>query len=394
MKWRYMMIMMSLAFTGFGVVASGHGQTQSGAQPARVKLIHADEARGAMQQGQIVRRLVGNVHMVHGKTTIRCQQATEWPAEQRWVLWGDVIIDDDEKIIRADQVTYLERQRVYEAFRNVSVVSDSTTLTAQQVRYFIPQRRAVAVRDVKITNLRENIEMTSQQAEYLRNDEYIKATIDPVLVQYDSSGLEETRITGDEMESFQRGERFVVTKNVKITHREIRAECDHAEYLTSTEKLVLSTEPVAWQQNNELRGETIELYLAGRKLKKVHVINNAHATLKDTTMASRKPDVLTGQTLTAHFDHDQLQRVVVSGTATCVYHIYEGRVYKGQNRTQADHITLYLWQNNIHRVVFESDPGRATGSFSPPGPAGGENGQPAGNRTAGAAGTGRNEPVP
>jgi hypothetical protein len=128
-----------------------------------------------------------------------------------------------------------------------------------------------------------------------------------------------------------------------------------------------------YQKTNKQEGKTIELYLVNRQVEELHVLEQALATLSpDSTAKNGKPSTITGQKLIAHVKDGAVDRVDVSGTATCVYHLYENGVYKGMNRSQGDDLTLFLFGNAIQRIIFDSKPGKSTGKFTPPGREGSE----------------------
>lgn len=346
----------------------GHSLAQENEPPAKLRLIQANEMAGAVERGQKLRKLSGNVRFKHGKTTITCRQSIDYPQQDRWVLIGDVNIFDDEKTLKADSVTYFAKTKIYEALKNVVLTTDSTIINTRKLKYILRERKAIADGEVKIVNTLERTQLTSEHAEYFRDDKYTLLTQNPVFIQFDSTGDEETRILGKVMESIDGGAQIKVDQDVEIFHRDIRAQCGHAEYFKNNEKIVLTTEPVVFQKNNKLEGQTIELHLANRKIKEVHVIERAMATLlPDSVQNNEKPNTISGQKLVAFINNDGVDKVSVDGTATCVYHLYEQGVYKGMNRAQGDSLTLFLFGNAIQRIIFDSKPGKSTGKFLPPG---------------------------
>jgi lipopolysaccharide export system protein LptA len=346
----------------------GHSPAQENEPPAKLRLIHANEMAGVVERGQKLRKLTGNVKFRHGKTTITCRQSIEYPLQGRWVLIGDVNIFDDEKTLKADRVTYFAKSKSYEALKNVELTTDSTVINTRKLKYFLKERKAIAEGEVKIVNTLERTQLTSEYAEYFRDDKYTRLTQNPVFIQFDSTGREETRILGKVIESIDGGAQIKVDQDVKIFHRDVRAQCGHAEYFKNDEKIILTTEPVVFQKNNKLEGQTIELHLVNRKIKEVHVIERALATLlPDSAQKNEKPSTISGQKLVAFINNDVVDKVSVDGTATCVYHLYEKGVYKGMNRAQGDSLTLFLFGNTIQRIIFNSKPGKSTGKFLPPG---------------------------
>ena len=54
----------------FLALASGGAAQFGSSSPERIKLINADKVAGELQNGRIVRKMSGNVRMLHGETRI------------------------------------------------------------------------------------------------------------------------------------------------------------------------------------------------------------------------------------------------------------------------------------------------------------------------------------
>ena len=64
---------------------------------------------------------------------------------------------------------------------------------------------------------------------------------------------------------------------------------------------------------------------------------------------------------------EKVDKVIVEGTATSEYHVIEEGEEKGTVRVQGDKITLFVENQNLKRVIIESEPGSSTGRFLPVG---------------------------
>lgn len=343
-------------------------QAQEEKTSEKLRLLHANEMTGVVEGNQQLRRLIDNVRFRHGQTDISCNLAIDYPGQERWLLIGNVLIKDKEKTLKADTVIYVAKSKLYRALRNVELMTDSTKIFCDELNYDLAERKAIARYNVRVIDQKENTELTSGYAEHHRDTRYTLLKDDPVFVQYDSLGEEETRIVGETMEAIDGGQRVVVDKNVVITLTDIRATCGHAEYFRGKEKIVLTIDPVAYQKNNRLTGTTIELLLKEGKIQQVHVLERALAEfVPDSSAKKDRPSTISGKKLVAYIAGDFVEKIDVNGTATCVYYVEENGIDKGVNRAQGDSLTLLLSDNAIRRIIFESSPGKSTGKFLPPG---------------------------
>ena len=351
------------------VLPASLAQAQVGEGKAeKMRLMNADNFMGAIEKGQNVRKLRGNVRFRHGKTDVFCDRATQYLRDQRWVLENNVVIDDGETKIQADLVSFFERMKFYQASGNVLVTTDSTQMSAKKMKYFIDEQKTIAELDVRIVNEKDFTVITGAQAIREVENDYVKIMGKPVFVQNDSSGNEKMRITGELMESFEGGERFRVEDSVRIFHGDVRAEAGESEFVASESVMTLLENPKAWQQQNEMVGDTIRLKLENQQIHEVHLLSNAKATLYPDSLAKgQKPSTISGKNIFAHLHNEMLEQVIVDGTAILDYFVYENGEFKGKSHSEGDKITLYFAANNVIGMKSESNPGKAEGNFAPPG---------------------------
>ncbi len=360
------MIVVSIAFTSF---SSAFAQTE----PGKLRLEHADSLRGLEENGVSIIEALGHVKFAQDSATLTCDRARTIQSQARTEFIGNVMMHDGPKWLRADRVIAYEDRKIQEAMGQVALGDQSSQLTARFVRYFQLTEIAIAEEEVVITNSERRVMITCGKAEYHREKEYSKATIAPMLIEFDSLQNENMRITGEVIELFEGGTRAKVTGKVEITKQKTRAHCEEAEYFRKEGRLDLRVDPVAWQERDELRGELIELFITNQKLKQVKVTGKATMTSPvdtatvDTASNSQRLNSLSGGKMSLQFKDEQVERVLVEEAATSVYHVIEKGVDQGMNRVQGDRITLFLSNKELKRILIASDPGKSNGKFVPPG---------------------------
>ncbi len=362
MKWFFLACLL-LLLSG---TSRGFAQTQ----PGRLQLVHADSGRSVIEGGFAVMELIGNVKFVQDSLAIVCDRARRIPERNLVELLGNVDVQEGKKRLRAERVNYFEDRRVQEAIGNVIMNDESSELAAHKVTYFERDSLVIADQEVIMTQREKRVRLTCGRAEYRRRDEYAKATITPVLVELDSLGAENMRITGDIIEMFGGGSRAKVTDNVVITRQETRARCGDAEYFRDEKRLELRRQPVAWRDDEETKGETIELFFNDdQRLVKSVVSGNATATSAiDSLRSGQRINALSGGAITTYFKNEQAEQVVVEETATSVYYVIEDGREKGTNRVQGDRITLFVEDKELKRVLVQSSPGISNGKYEPTNP--------------------------
>jgi lipopolysaccharide export system protein LptA len=342
-------------------------------EPGTLRLERADSLRGLEENGVAIIEALGNVKFAQDSATLTCDRARTIQAESRTEFIGNVMMHDGPKWLRADRVIAYEDRKIQEAIGQVALGDQSSQMTAAFVRYYQLTDLAIAEEEVAITNSERRVMITCGKAEYQREKEYSKATINPVLIEFDSLQNENMRITGEVIELFEGGARAKATGKVQITKQKTRATCEEAEYFREDGRLELRVSPIAWQERDELRGELIELLISNQKLSHVKVTGKATMTSPadtaqtDSSLSSKRLNSLSGGKMTLQFQDEQIERVLVEDAATSVYHVMEEGVDKGTNEVQGDRITLFLSNKELQRILIASKPGKSNGKFVPPG---------------------------
>jgi len=347
-----------------GMTSAAMPQTDSGS----LKLEHADSGRSLIEAGVTVMELIGNVHFTQDSLQVSCDRARRIADRSLIELIGNVDIREGPKWLRADRVNYFENLRVQEALGQVQMGDRTSRLSARKLTYYERDSLALAEQEVVLLHQEKRVQLTCGRVEYRRGSGYAKATLAPVLIEFDSLGSEHMRLTGETIEMYGGGSRAQVTGNVEILRQGTRAICGEAEYFREEKKIELRQTPVALREGEETRGEHITLFFNdARQLEKSVVAGKATATSRlDVRRDGQRLNALEGGRITTYFRNEQAERVEVEEAATSVYYVIEDGKEKGMNRVQGDRITLFVANQELQRVVVQSNPGVSNGRFEPP----------------------------
>ena len=339
----------------------------SGIAQEKLVLNHADVMKGENTPKGNAIIANGNVHCQQGNIQMFCQRVTWYKELHETIFEQDVKIEDESKILTAKKVFYNDQTRITRAIGDVVLIDSLNRLEADNAIYYENEEQIIADDNVTITDNENEVVLTGQHAEYWRNKEYALIIGEPVLIKKDSTGKEEIRVIGKEMELLEGGKRAIVKDSVKITHNNGKASCNKAEYFKSDNRLLLLEEPVVWQNRDRLSGNEIELFFENDELRQVIITKQALVTSPvDTTIEDSRLNKLLGEKISLFIEKNVLREVLVEGQATCYYHILEKGEYKGQNKIIGDKITMNIDQGEIKGIIIESDPECSSGIYYPP----------------------------
>ncbi len=328
----------------------------------RLQLIHADSLVSMVLDQQRILKLTGDVKLVQGKAYITCDMAHWWENDDRTASYGNVSIYDGKRILTADEVHYDGQTRTETAIGRVILESGSRMLKAKKIVYTQETEESNAFENVIISDFIEEVTLRGEQAYYDRKTDYGRVEGKPQLSKVDTSSGEEMIIRGMKMEAWGEEQRVLVLDSVSIDKGDLRAVCERAEYFSKNKTLILKDSPVVWKQDQEMRGDQIDIQLDGTQFRGGIIQGSAQVVSTDSIYQ----DVLKGKIIRIEAVRDTIKQVVVEEQASSVYHIFdEEDNEQGTNTTTGDRIVLDFNEDRLERVIVESQPGQCTGLFTP-----------------------------
>jgi hypothetical protein len=136
---------------------------------------------------------------------------------------------------------------------------------------------------------------------------------------------------------------------VRFYRIDMQGVCDSMLFNTRDSILYMYSEPVIWNENYQLYGDTILVYMNDSTIDRAHIIQFAFATqYLDTTYYNQ----LRGNDMLAYFEGKSMKQVDVSGNAESIFYPIdesEGEMI-GLNQTQSAYLTIWLKENKLDRL--------------------------------------------
>ena len=104
--------------------------------------LKANTLTGATEQGEALRRLIGDVRLRQGDTRLWANRATQYLAREEILFRGDVLIIERGDSLSADSVLYDTRSKVGQASGNVRLTDGEVVVHAPSGRYVTDQKKA------------------------------------------------------------------------------------------------------------------------------------------------------------------------------------------------------------------------------------------------------------
>lgn len=356
------------------MLAAGEGARAQEPQAGKVVVIeHADSLVGLVVEGQQARLLSGGVRIRQGRVRLSCDRALQFLQRGDFELTGNVLVVDSNVTMRAPRAVYYRDARRAEAFGDVQLDDGNVRLAAQYGEYLVGERRAffrdrvsvqdpqsfldadslvyasdekrsVATGDVRIVLPADHAVIRGRRVEHWSDKLVTRVTVDPLLVQTERipSGATDTLAVRSRLMVAYRGvvRRFEATDSVRIVRSDLAARCGFAVFHTAGDSITLRRSPVVWYAATQVTGDSIDVFLEQRVLRRAVVAGNAFAASRSDTLRLDRFDQLTGEMMTLAFEERKLAGIDVERRSTSLYHLYDDGRPNGANRTSGDRIVL------------------------------------------------------
>ncbi len=349
-----------------------------------IVLENADHVEGKQVNGEDVREFIGNVRFSQENIHVTCDRALQFLRSGRVDLTGNVVVVDDSGVtMRSPRGVYFRDERRAVAldsvrlndrnvnltakygeyfvdpkrafFRHNVLVKDSaSTVTADSLTYFRVDKRSIAQGNVTVFNHADNITITGHRLDHWSEKQFSRVTEQPVLMQIDSAGAgkyDTLIVRSRVMEAYRDSLKLLVaTDSVEIVRTDLAAVCRVAKFYTERDSITLRGTPIVWYEENQVTGDSINVYLKRRKLDRVRVMGNAFAISLGDSGYPERYDQITGDLMRMQFGDGGLQNIDVETRAISLYHVYEDSLANGLNKTSGDRIIVLFEEGKAQSI--------------------------------------------
>ena len=150
--------------------------------------------------------------------------------------------------------------------------------------------------------------------------------------------------------------------SVRIRKGDLLATCDSALYDIETEMIHMRINPVAWQNDSEMDGGSIDLILDSLVLTGIHLMDNARIKTLSDSLAGRY-DYLRGRTIEVALIERKPHRIIARNNASSVYLLRDNDQKQGINSASSDSIIIFFKEGQMDSIAIL---GGSEGIFYPP----------------------------
>lgn len=299
-----------------------------------------------------------NVHIDNPEYTIDSEQLDYYRQSKNAYMYGPSTIVGEEYTIYCERGFYDTKIEQGYGVKNTTINYNNRIIEGDSVYFDKATSFASATNNIKVTDTINKGVVRAHYAEVFKEKDSVFATKRAVainLVQADSLYIhgDTLMITGPPEDR-----RLRAFRNAKFYKTDLSGKCDsiHSEEKTGITQLI--TNPILWNVDNQMTGDSIHLIsdLETEKLDSLKVINNAFIIALDT-VGKTGYNQAKGVNLYGKFIENELKIIDLVKNTEVIYYLYnDDQELIGIDKTICSKIRLFMANSDIEDITFFVNP--------------------------------------
>lgn len=298
------------------------------------------------------------VHIDNPDYIIDSEQLDYYTTSKNAYMYGPSTITGEEYKIYCERGFYDTKIEQGYGIKNTRIDYDNKIIEGDSLYFDKVSEFASATNNIKITDTINNGVIKAHYAEVHKAKDSVFATKRAVsisLVQKDSLYMhgDTLMVTGKEEHRILRAFR-----NAKFYKTDLSGKCDSIHFDESTGITQLIKNPILWNVDNQITGDSIHLIsdMETEKLDSLKVIENAFIISLDT-ISGTGYNQAKGKNLFGKFIENELKIIDLVSNTEVIYYVYnDDEELIGIDKTICSKIRLLMANNDIEDITFFVNP--------------------------------------
>jgi lipopolysaccharide export system protein LptA len=263
-------------------------------------------------------------------------------------ILGPSVIESDSGIVYSSRGWYNTETNVSVFLDQSKVVSANRILIGDSIYYDKDRGFSEVFGNMSLRDTLQKIILEGQYGYYDEKTEYAFATDSACFMEYsrgDTLYLHADTLIINVIDSAYR--ELKAYYGVRFYRIDLQGVCDSMLFNTRDSVLYMYSDPVVWNEQYQLYGDTIEVFLNDSTVDHAHIIQFAFAMqYLDSTFYNQ----LKGNDMVAYFEGKAIRRIDVSGNAESIFYPIDNGGMIGLNQTKSAYLTIWLKENKLERL--------------------------------------------
>ncbi|KAB7531766.1 OstA-like protein [Flagellimonas olearia] len=298
------------------------------------------------------------VHIDNPEYIIDSEQLDYYRISKNVYMYGPSTITGEDYKIYCERGFYDTKVEQGYGIKNTRIDYDNKIIRGDSLYFDKATEYASATNNIKITDTINDGVIKAHYAEVFKGKDSVFATKRAVsisLVQNDSLYMHGDTL----MATGKTDERIVRTfRNAKFYKTDLSGKCDSIHFSEKTGITQLITNPILWNVDNQITGDSIHLIsdLETEKLDSLKVLENAFIISLDT-ISGTGYNQAKGKDLFGKFIENELKIIDLVKNTEVIYYVYnDDEELVGIDKTICSKIRLLMANNDIEDITFFVNP--------------------------------------
>lgn len=298
------------------------------------------------------------VHINNPDYTLDSEQLHYYKTSKNAYMYGPSTIKGDAYTIYCERGFYDTKIEQGYGTKNTRIDYDDRIIEGDSIYFDKASSFASATNNIKVTDTINNGVIRAHYAEVFKEKDSVFATKRAVAISL--VGKDSLYVHGDTLMITGPPEdrRLKAYRNAKFFKTNLSGKCDSIYSSEKTGITKLITNPILWNFDNQMTGDSIHLIsnLETEKLDSLRVINNAFIISLDT-IGKKGYNQAKGKDLFGKFIENELKIVDLVKNTEVIYYMYnDDDELIGIDKTICSKIRLEMANNDIEDITFFTNP--------------------------------------
>lgn len=276
-------------------------------------------------------------------------------------ILGPSVIVSDSGTIHSSRGWYNTETNTSLLLDRSEILSGNRVLIGDSVVYDRNSGFGEAFGNMCLQDTAQKVMLEGQYGYYNEQTEYAFATDSARFIEYSKGDTLYLHADTLEMTTLDSTAREIKAfHGVRFYRIDMQGVCDSMQFNTRDSILYMYDNPVLWNEQYQLYGDTIVIYMNDSTIDYAHVIQFAFAAQHiDSTYYNQ----LKGNDLKAYFEGQAIRQIDVEGNAESIFYPLESDGAKiGLNETKSGFLTIWVKDNKLDKLKIWPTP---QGSLTP-----------------------------
>jgi lipopolysaccharide export system protein LptA len=300
-----------------------------------------------------------------GHVNLKSKNGYYYFDEKKAYFYENVILYDSVSSLNSNKLTYYDDEDRAVAVGKVVVKDSSSIILADSLIHFRNLKTSYAYDNVRVIDVPNKLIVASDRLESDRKINYSKMFGSPVLVQIDTANagkLDTLVIVSKVMEAFgDSAKKIIAMDSVSIVRGDFSSVNNYSIYFQKDKKLFTHKlegdlkAPVLWNENTQLIGDTINIFLSENKVKEM-IINNDASIITNNPDYKFRYDQISGKDIKMFFGEKGLELTHVKGNVLSIYYLYEDGEPNGLLKSSSEEAKMFFKGDSVDNVRLYGNP--------------------------------------